>query len=67
LVDRGTHVAAITVAARAAITDALTRRMHRSSAGLPPLPTAVPLMLAVDEKADLSYLRTAFGFEVLAD
>lgn len=67
LLDRRTHVAAITEAASAAITDALTRRMHRSAAGLPPLPAAVPLMLAVDEKADLSYLRTAFGFEVLAD
>lgn len=65
--DRNAHTNAIASSARQAIDEQLTRREERRASGAPPLPDALPLMLAVDSKADIEYLRSAFGFEVLAD
>lgn len=53
-------------------TRSLIRRWHtiqreREEQGLPPLPAGRPLILRIDEFTNVDFLRTAFGFEVIAE
>lgn len=39
----------------------------REEEDLPPLPKGVPLLLEIDPNADIDYLRSTFGFEIVSE
>ncbi len=41
--------------------------IDRSARGLPNLPAGRPLLLLVDDTVDIDFLRSAFGFEIVAE
>lgn len=65
--DPPAHAARIRDEASNAIWDWTERQEQRAKQQLPPLPKGVPLLVKIDEKAALDFVRTAFGFEVLCE
>jgi hypothetical protein len=65
--DPPAHAARIRDEASNAISDWTERQEQRATQQLPPLPKGVPLLVKIDEKAALDFVRNAFGFEVLCE
>lgn len=45
----------------------VTRNQERAEAHLPDLPPGIPLTLKIDEEEGVEFLRSAFGFEIVAE
>ena len=43
------------------------RQEERVQQNLPPIPGGIPVLLQVDPKADIDFLRSAFGFEIVSE
>ena len=65
--NRSQHAARLHAAARNLSLQWHTLEKGRNASGLPNLPKGRPLLLLIDEKVDVEFLRSAFGFEIIAE
>jgi hypothetical protein len=67
LANRPQHAASIRAQAAGAIQRWGEIQGQRGREGRPELPAGVPLLLQIDSDADVDFIRTAFGFEILCE
>lgn len=65
--NRPRHAEKLRTAARSLVTRWHTIERERTAQGLPNLPAGRPLILLIEEDDDVDFLRSAFGFEIIAE
>lgn len=64
---RPEHAEKLRIATQALVRRWNIIRQERTALGLPELPPGRPLVLRIEEDDDVEFLRTAFGFEIIAE